>query len=289
MKTAFFILTGRCTRRCRFCFYRTGYLPPPGKELTLSEIGRSLKKLRRLGVTDLILTGGDPLCRDDITFICARAGETSFRRLLLTNGDLLTTEKLAELLATGLEGISVSVHSFDDMVKMEELGPVFSTHPTVKITVTTVFTGRNLAELESIYRRVRAAGWFMIFQPAFLPHGHPEERFLSPRMFSGTQWERVEEILGRWREDAGVQNYHDYIRGVYARGGRRPGGCVMGSKALVVDSDGSVYPCFHRRDLFAGNITADPAARIQRELDTAAEEISPAPCYGEHCVSLFID
>ncbi|UCD39602.1 MAG: radical SAM protein [Candidatus Bathyarchaeota archaeon] len=58
------LLTRRCNYRCQSC----GVWREPGNkdELSLSEIQRGLDVLRKLGVVELVLSGGNPLLRDDI-------------------------------------------------------------------------------------------------------------------------------------------------------------------------------------------------------------------------------
>ena len=58
------LLTRRCNYRCRSCsVWRE---PESKEELSFDEIKRGLDVLRKLGVVELVLSGGNPLLRDDI-------------------------------------------------------------------------------------------------------------------------------------------------------------------------------------------------------------------------------
>ena len=61
----------------------------------------------------------------------------------------------------------------------------------------------------------------------------------------------------------------------------------MGTQGLVIDADGAVYPCFHRHDLLAGNLMHDPWETIVKRLRNMGEPLLGAPCFGEHCLSMF--
>jgi radical SAM protein with 4Fe4S-binding SPASM domain len=61
----------------------------------------------------------------------------------------------------------------------------------------------------------------------------------------------------------------------------------MGEQTFMIDSDGSVYPCFHRRDMKAGNILDDSIDAIDAKLGHFYQDLKDAPCFGEHCISLF--
>lgn len=285
MKTAFVILTGRCTRSCAFCFYNTGYLPRPGGELSPEEAYRVLEILPRLGAGEVIFTGGEPLLRRDIVSLLEKSSGMGLRTLLLTNGDLLNRETASLIRATGTR-ITVSVDTGGEMERLEEIFPPGEgTSPAV----TTVFHGDNTDHLAFIYERTKERTWPLIFQPAFIPPGATESEKLSPRNFSRDTWEGVWEILGKWARERGADSYFRYLAGLYRGEGGRPEKCLMGEIALVIDSDGTVYPCFHRRDLSCGQVFRDSPGDIAARLSTAAGEVRDCSCFGEHCVSLFID
>ena len=48
-----------------------------------------------------------------------------------------------------------------------------------------------------------------------------------------------------------IQLFHDLIKGIKPTNMMT---CFMGTSAVIIDYYGDVYPCFHRKDLYAGNI-----------------------------------
>src|SRR5271166_2463549 len=60
-------VTDRCNLRCNYCMPEENYVWLPRQELlTFEEIARLVEVFTSLGVTDMRLTGGEPLLRRDL-------------------------------------------------------------------------------------------------------------------------------------------------------------------------------------------------------------------------------
>ncbi len=115
LRQLFWECTLRCDLRCRHCGSdcKTDNLrrdmPLFHFERILDEVKEHLEPARLLVVT----TGGEPLMRPDIV----RCGEAISRRGfpwgMVSNGMLLSAEKLDELIAAGLKTIAVSLDGFE--------------------------------------------------------------------------------------------------------------------------------------------------------------------------------
>ena len=108
-------LTDRCNLRCTYCMPAEGlaWMPKP-ELLTDDELVRVIGIAVGLGVTNVRLTGGEPLLRPGITDLVARlaALDPRPRLALTTNG--LGLDKLAAALATaGLDRVNVSLDTVD--------------------------------------------------------------------------------------------------------------------------------------------------------------------------------
>lgn len=82
-------LTLRCNLRCVHCY---AVCDPHNKELTYEEICHILDQISEAGCFWLLLTGGEPLLRDDFLDIYIYAKEKGFLVTLFTNGTLVTPE-----------------------------------------------------------------------------------------------------------------------------------------------------------------------------------------------------
>ncbi len=285
--TAFFITTSRCTKDCPFCFYSTGYIDHPVSEMDAARMLDALDRLAAMGVRKLIITGGEPLLRGDIIAAVGKAGELGFERLLLTNGELLDERLIRNLADCGIEGISLSVNSFREAERLERCATLLQSAPNINVSVTVVFSKTNSRDLSKIYGWARSKGWGVIFQPAFVPGGPEAFNTLSPHSMSDENWKTVVPLLDKWGATQGAAKYVQYILSLYGRGKLKPRRCFMGKEAFVLDCDGSIYPCFHRRDLKAGSIFDISTVNLVAKLADFAQMVGKASCYGEHCVSLF--
>jgi MoaA/NifB/PqqE/SkfB family radical SAM enzyme len=101
-------VTVRCNLKCQFCGLWKRTFP---FELYLENYRTVAYKLRKLGAARVVLTGGEPLLRDDIPEITALFSRRGFSTTLLTNGTLADEAKLLRLKAAGLNDIGISLDS----------------------------------------------------------------------------------------------------------------------------------------------------------------------------------
>lgn len=106
-------LTKRCNLACPHCYIEsdgTGDTCRP--ELTREEARFVVDELSYLNKhLMLILSGGEPMLRDDIYEIVENAGRAGFITVLGSNGTLLTRENLRALKDAGLKGVGISIDS----------------------------------------------------------------------------------------------------------------------------------------------------------------------------------
>lgn len=110
-------VTDRCDFRCAYCMAEDMDFLPREQVLTLEEIHFIARAFCELGVSKIRLTGGEPLVRKNILWLCESLGRLpGLRELVLTtNGSQL--EKYAEALrAAGVKRINISFDSLDPAV-----------------------------------------------------------------------------------------------------------------------------------------------------------------------------
>ncbi len=110
-------VTKRCNFACVYC-HDEGLGPvarpatPHGEELTVAEVERLVAVGREFGVRSVKFTGGEPLVRDDLEEIVARAVRQIPDVSLTTNGSLLAP-RAERLRDAGLKRVNVSLDSTD--------------------------------------------------------------------------------------------------------------------------------------------------------------------------------
>ena len=87
-------ITGRCNLRCAHC-YMTAYREEA--ELETGEVKRVLDELADAGCIQLLITGGEPLLREDFREIWRHAKGKGFLLTLFTNAALVDGETAAFL------------------------------------------------------------------------------------------------------------------------------------------------------------------------------------------------
>jgi cyclic pyranopterin phosphate synthase len=108
-------LIDRCSLRCAYC------MPPEGLEwlpkdtlLTDDEIVRLVRIAVSLGVTEVRLTGGEPLLRRGVPDLVARLVELRPRpELSITTNGILLARDAAALARAGLDRVNVSLDTLD--------------------------------------------------------------------------------------------------------------------------------------------------------------------------------
>ncbi|GLY69154.1 cyclic pyranopterin monophosphate synthase [Amycolatopsis taiwanensis] len=109
-------LTDRCNLRCTYCMPAEG-LPwlPHEDVLTDDELLRLLRiAVERLGITDIRLTGGEPLLRRGLEELVGKISRLQPRpRLSMTTNGIGLAKRAAALKAAGLDRINVSLDTVD--------------------------------------------------------------------------------------------------------------------------------------------------------------------------------
>jgi len=81
--------------------------------LSTSEGKKMISEIKQAGFRLLILSGGEPLLRDDIFDFISKSKEEGIVPAMGTNGTLLSKEVAKELKVTGLRGVAISLDSMD--------------------------------------------------------------------------------------------------------------------------------------------------------------------------------
>ena len=108
-------VTYRCQCRCVHCS-ATAQQCDAADELTTSELKSVIDAARRLGVLEVIFSGGEPLLRPDMPELVRHARDAGLLTRLNTNGLLLTRENVAELKRAGVTQCAVSIDDADPAV-----------------------------------------------------------------------------------------------------------------------------------------------------------------------------
>ncbi len=270
-------ITRRCNLRCSHCYlpaYEEGETPATthSPELTTEE---ALKVIDQIAVVNpeamLILSGGEPLLREDLYELAGYASSRGMMVVLGTNGLLIDDDVVCKLKQSGVTGVSISLDSVDPEIhdSMRSLpGSWKSAENAIKtchqhglaVQVNTTTTQNNYKEIPELIEFSKTLG-AKVFSPFFLVcTGRGEEvTDITP--------EQYEEILSFVVESQGK---HDGImirtrcaptfrRILYQKNPDSPllkldtGRCLAGIHYCRITPEGDVTPCPYM-PLPAGNI-----------------------------------
>ncbi len=191
-------VTDKCNFRCRYCMPAEG-LEWLGRDeiLSFEEIARIVRVLAAMGVSEIRLTGGEPLARRDLPVLVSMLAETpGVEDLSLTTNGVLLDRYAAPLVEAGLRRLNVSLDSlshvrFAEITRRDALDRVLAgleaaeRHPElrpIKVNCVAIrgFTEEEVPALAELARRKPYVIRFIEFMPL-----DAEERWAGDDVLTG--------------------------------------------------------------------------------------------------------
>ncbi len=210
LRLVFWELTARCNLTCKHCRAEAQDCFVAG-ELSTDEILSVARDIREAGDPIMILTGGEPLVRDDIYDIASACSEMFSRVALATNGTLIDETVAGRIAASGIQRASVSIDgadaathdafrglsgSFDSALR----GMAALRAAGVAVQVNVTIASHNVDQLADILALAQAHGAVAFHVFVLVPVGCGVE--ISDELRLGP--ERMEEVL-RWLFDRSLE------------------------------------------------------------------------------------
>lgn len=101
-------ITKECNLQCRHCYTSAGKKEP--RELTTDEAISMINHLDKVGISDITISGGEPLLREDLEVIIKHLKKIELPFVLYTNGILLNPERQSSLKKAGVTSFSLSLN-----------------------------------------------------------------------------------------------------------------------------------------------------------------------------------
>ncbi len=192
-------VTRRCNLSCRHCRAAANKGPYPG-ELSTEKCLRVIDEIAETGSPIVILTGGDPMMRENIYDIARYGTEKGLKMVMSPCGTLLDDENARRLKEAGIDRISLSIDgatagthddfrrvdgAFDEAMK----GIAAAKKAGIEFQINTTVTKLNIAELPGILQLAIDLG-AVAFHPFLLvPTGRGKE--LADQELSPAQYEET--------------------------------------------------------------------------------------------------
>lgn len=277
-------ITRRCNLKCVHCRSSSEEEAKGHPDFSLDEAKRVLDDISSYANPVMVLSGGEPLLREDIFEIARYGTDKGMRMCIATNGTLVTDEICEKIKASGiriaslsLDGSTAEIHddfrnqvgAFDGTIRAMEL---FKKHG-IEFIINSSFTSRNQEDIPNIYKlakKMGATAWYMFM---IVPTGRGED--IMQELITAEDYENLLE----WHYDMEMDEEDMLVRPTcaphyyrivlqknkekskdeklkrrtlkFSTGGSK--GCLAGQLICLIDVDGNVQPCSYFPK-FAGNV-----------------------------------
>jgi len=288
-------ITRRCNLGCVHCRSSSKMEVQEHPDFSFDQAKLILDDISAYANPVMVLSGGEPLLRDDVFDIAEYGSSKGLRMCLATNGTLVTQDicrKIKEadikMVSLSLDGAKAETH--DDFRNQQ--GAFDGTMNAIKLfnengipfLINSSFTVRNRQEIPEIYKLVKGLGasaWYMFM---IVPTGRGEdimEELIPEEVYDEIlEWHyQVEKnekdilmrptcaphyyrIVRQKAKEEGSQFKRRNLK--FSTGGSK--GCLAGQLICLIDVDGEVLPCSYFPKS-AGNVIKTPFNEIWEESD----------------------
>ncbi|MGH9766407.1 MAG: radical SAM protein [Blastocatellia bacterium] len=256
----------RCNLSCAYCNeYDKTSEPVPTEEML-----HRIDRLAALGAMAITFSGGEPLLHPELETIVQRIRRHDIIATLITNGYLLTAERIKRLNQAGLDYLQISVDNVnpDDVSKkslkvLDQKLRLLAERAEFDVTINSVL-GSSIRQPEDalvIARRVRELGFK---GTVGIIHDHSGQ--LQP--LSEPQQSIYDEILNSRRKSFFAFDYYNQFQKNLVRGLPNQWHCRAGSRYLYICEDGLVHYCSQQRGYPAIPLAAYTREHLERESKT---------------------
>ena len=266
----------RCNLSCAYCNEYDDFSDP----VPLDEMYRRVDKLGKLGATLVTISGGETLLHPQLDEIIARIRSHGMIAGLITNGYLLTAERIQRLNRAGLDHLQISIDNVkpDDISKkslkvLDKKLQLLREHAEFHVNINSVIGAGVKNQWDAVTIGKRAVELGFTSTVGIIHDGTGQLRALD---IEAQQVFQEMKKLGK-RSYARFNSFQDNI----ALGKPNQWKCRAGSRYLYICEDGLVHYCSQQRG-FPGIPLADYTVEdIRREFRT---EKSCAPNCTVSCV-----
>jgi MoaA/NifB/PqqE/SkfB family radical SAM enzyme len=234
----------RCNLSCGYCNEYDDHSAPVPTPDVLARVDR----LAALGTGIITLSGGEPLLHPDLDTIVRRIRAQGAIATLITNGYLLSRDRIHRLNRAGLDHLQISIDNVtpDDVSKkslkvLDQKLLILAREAEFNVTVNAVVGAgiRHPEDALTIARRARALGFSTTV--GIIHDGHGRLRPLDER-----QRAILQEVVAVGKSNFDFANYNRFQKNL-ANAQPNDWRCGAGSRYLYVCEDGLVHWCSQQR------------------------------------------
>ena len=237
---AMFELTYKCNLNCRHCYVVNDN---DGTELLTEEIMDILDQLAEMNTIFMAFTGGEIFTREDLFEIARYAKRKGFLLTFMTNGTLITPEKIEEIkklkpikFETSIYGATAKTHDYVTRVKGSFERTVEAikglTEQGIVVTIKTILMNSNIREYKEMEALAEGLGVHPSMNPGLAPR---RDGSLEPLQFD-LSFDDMVEYLPEENDEAMLSYLSE-------KKSSERFICKAGKAGCCISPDGTVYPC----------------------------------------------
>ena len=266
----------QCNLACKYC----NEYDKVSKPVPLETMKHRIDLLARLGTNIVTISGGEPLLHPDLDEIIRHMRKYPIIAGMITNGYLLTAERIQRLNRAGLDHLQISIDNVnpDDVSKkslkvLDKKLQLLSQHADFHVNINSVVGGgvRNPHDALVVSRRALQLGFTSTV--GIIHDGDGQLRPLSDE-------ERTVFLKIKTLEKKNYSRFNDFQDNI-ANGKPNDWRCRAGARYLYICEDGLVHYCSQQRGYPATPLEQYTTADVKREFLT---EKSCAPHCTVSCV-----
>ena len=266
----------RCNLACKYCNEYDDFSKP----VPLETMKRRVDDLARLGTTVLTLSGGEPLLHPELDEIIAHMRKYSIIVGMITNGYLLTADRIRRLNRAGLDHLQISIDNVmpDDVSKkslkvLDKKLQLLAEHAEFHVNINSVVGGGTRNPHDALVVGRRAVQLGLTSTIGIIHDGGGQLRPLK---------DDEREVFLKMRK-LEKKNYSrlNWFQNNIAHGKANEWRCRAGARYLYICEDGLVHYCSQQRGYPGVPLEKYTVGDIRREFLT---EKSCAPHCTVSCV-----
>jgi len=255
----------RCNLACTYCNEYDDFSQP----VPLATMLRRIDRLAELGTTVITISGGEPLLHPELDEIIRQIRHRGSIATLITNGYLLTPDRIRRLNRAGLDHLQISIDNVQpDDISVKSLKVLdkklgwLAEHASFRVNINSVIgTSEHPEDAAAVARRARELGFLTTVgivhdgQGQLHPLGEPERRV-------------YQEIMHSSGRTFSTFAYYNQFQKNLIQGKANNWRCRAGSRYLYICEDGLVHYCSQQRGAPGIPLENYTAENLEREYDS---------------------
>ena len=264
IQSAYLHVTNKCNLKCVGC-YSYDETRNAEEDLDFSEMKNIINKLKVMGVDILVISGGEPLIRKDLSDIVKYAKcDAEIKQVIVLSNGLFLTEQRALELCNYIDEFSISIdcynencvsyirreNRYQDIIKAIEIAKKYFK----RVNILPTLHRNNIENVEDYINLAKKLGVSISFSILTCGVNSETSDFIPTRSqleYLGNTFKPGEQLT--------IRSKHDIEFSMTACKK-----CGIAEETISIASNGKVYPCHmcHDEKLVLGNICKDSTEQI---------------------------